>query len=366
MAQRVRRQHVVSQFYLKGFANDASRVKRVDLPGKPAIVMSTSDATVIKDFYTIELPDGTPSDIFEQFFSQFEGEAAEAVRSVSAGTWPLVAKHRSALASWIALQYLRGEEIRSGQGALDGFHIRLLVGASGKAALRMLIEEREGTRISQSELDWEWHDLTKPGGPDLEPDTNRHLALLADLLPAMSAHLDSWQWTLIHFERQALGTSDHPVSAIAGSDHPIGHGVGIANAGLFYIPLTRRHGLTIQPRDRFPSQLGFVPDVKHVGTAQIAKTLNQESARSARRFVYFHPDEDPFRAPVVLPPPRPHDWSDASADQMISEDGLFSGLSDDQSTTLSHRDAGEVAGMSLDDLPWPIPRRLGQRPTRTD
>jgi hypothetical protein len=33
LSKRVRRQHVVSQFYLKGFANESSQVRRVTLPG---------------------------------------------------------------------------------------------------------------------------------------------------------------------------------------------------------------------------------------------------------------------------------------------------------------------------------------------
>jgi hypothetical protein len=363
MAQRVRRQHVVSQFYLKGFANDASRVKRLGLPGTDEIVMTTSDATVIKDYYTVELPDGTRSDMFERFFSQFEGDAAEAIRSVSSGSWPLGDEQRTALARWVALQYLRGEEIRNSHGALGGLHIRLLVGTSGKAALRALIEQREGAPISDFDLDWEWNDLTKPGGPNIETDPEEHLAFLMDLLPNLAAHLDSWHWNLFQFERKALGTADHPVSLIARSDHPVGHGVGIATAGLFYVPLTRRHGLTMQPRDAFPAHLGFVPDQRHAGTTQVANTLNQQAARSARRFVYCHPDDAPFASPVVLPEPSAHSWSDSGADRMIFEEGLFGGLSDDAMHAMASPSMGDDRGMTLGDLPWPIPGRVGQRPS---
>jgi hypothetical protein len=366
VASRVRRQHVISQFYLKGFANESSRIKRIELPGDEPIVLATSDASVIKDFYTVELLDGTPSDMFEEFFGTFEGPAATALRSVGHGTWPLQPVDREALAAWVALQHLRGEEIRHGQTALDAFHIRMLVGTSGKESLRRLIETREGVRLSEEQLDWEWTDLTKPGGPTLEPDPGDHMDFLLRTLPGLTAHLMSWHWTLLEFEDVVLGTSDHPVSLVAGDDHPPGMGLGIMTAALFYIPLTQSLGMTIQPRDRFPAALGFVPDQKHVADPEHAKSFNQQTAWSARHYVYCHPDADPFAAPVVLPSPRRHGWTDAGADRMIREEGLFSGLSDEQLAAmpkvLPEDDGPEREGMSLGDLTWPIPRRLGSRP----
>ena len=51
---------------------------------------------------------------------------------------------------------------------------------------------------------------------------------------------------------------------------------------------------------------------------------------------------------------------------MIREEGLFGGLSDEQLAAmpkvLSEDDGPEREGMSLGDLTWPIPRRLGSRP----
>lgn len=367
MAGRVRRQHVISQFYLKGFASESSRVKRIELPGDKQVVLATSDASVIKDFYTVELQDGTPSDMFEEFFGVFEGPAATALRAVAHGTWPLQPDDREALAAWIALQYLRGREIRDGQTALDAFHIRILVGTSGKEALRHFIESREGVTLSEDQLDWEWGDLTKPGGPTLEPDPADHMQFLLRTLPGLTAHLSSWHWTLLEFEGTGLGTSDHPVSLIAGEDHPPGMGLGIATAALFYIPLTRSHGLTIQPRDRIPAVFGFVPDVRHVADSEHAKSFNQETAWSARHYVYCHPDEDPFAPPVQLPEPRRHGWTDDGADRLIREEGLFGGLSREQLASMppvlsGHEESDAEEGMSLGDMTWPIPRRVGARP----
>ncbi|GAB3668833.1 hypothetical protein GCM10027596_40210 [Nocardioides korecus] len=378
MTRRIRRQHTVSQFYLKGFANDGGRLSRQELDDGPLVTMSTADASVIKDFYTLELPDGTQSDMFERFFGQFEGAAAEALRAVTAGTWPLPPEPRRELAAWIALQYLRAQEVRSGQGALTAFHIRLVVGASGKAALRSLIESRAGAPISDEALDWEWRDLTQEGGPDLEPDMAEHMRLLVDLLPGLTAHLSDWHWSLLRFERRSLGTSDHPVCLVAAEDHPPWSGVGIATAGMFYMPLTRRLGVTIQPRDRFPATKEPIPDFVHPGTTKSAQSLNQEAARSARRYLFFHPDDRPFDAPVVLPRAQAHGWSDKGAERLISEEGLYGPYEPTDVRPLTDElawpnlpgrsgaaDAAD-SGVTIHDLPWPIPGRLGVRPGRDE
>lgn len=285
MVERVRRQHVVSRFYLNGFASDAGRIRRVSLLGEPAHVLSTGDASVIKDFYTITLPDGSQSDMFEKAFGEVEGPASEALRTLLAGTWPITGEHRAALATWIALQHLRAEDVRASQGSLNAEFIRLIVGTAGKRALRQLIEKAESRNVPDDELDREWADITKPGGPHLVPDVRQHISILMGLLPGMAAYLHDCHWTVFRFKRRSIVTSDHPVSLVVGEDYPEGHGVGIATAELFLVPLSRRAALTIQPRDRFPSLptgVNEVPDLENQGTTRVANTINQETVLHAR------------------------------------------------------------------------------------
>lgn len=360
MAQRARRQHVVSQFYLKGFADDAGRIKRLELPGTPQTLLMITDATVVKDFYTVELPDGTQSDMFERFFNRFEAEAASAVRDIETGVWPLGHEARHALSAWIALQYLRGEEIRDSQRALGEFMIRLIVGASGKEALRALIEGRESRNVTDDELEWEWADLTQPGGPRLVGDAKEHLQFLMEILPVLTQHLNDWHWNLFRFKRRVLATSDHPVALVAAANHPSWRGLGIANAEIFLIPLTRRLGLAIQS----PAKLAHlvrrpIVDFAHDGTTKLALAINHEVARSARRYVYLHPEDDIFVSPLSLPERRLGGWTNSNADDFICENGLFSETFDARSSNWSESLPPYGGGvMTINDLPWPIPGRL--------
>ena len=359
---RVRRQHVVSRFYLNGFATNMGRVRRVTLPGEPAHVLSTGDAGVIKDFYTITLPDGTQSDMFEKAFGEVEGPASEALRRLLGGTWPITGGHRTALATWIALQHLRSEDVRARQGNMNAQFIRLVVGTAGKQALRELIEKAECRDLSDEELDREWADITKPGGPDLVPDVKQHIKILMDLLPGMAAYLYECHWTLFRFTRRPILTSDHPVNLVVGDDHPEWSGVGIATAELFLIPLSRRAALTIQPHDRFPSLppgLEKVPDFQHDGTTQVANSINQQTVLGARKYVYHHPEDSPLKR-LHLPDPEPSigpSMSDGS--DLIREEGLFADMAEGQRKAWGRMSppSGERRGVSIRDLPWPIPGR---------
>jgi hypothetical protein len=89
MPPRVRRQHLVSRFYLNGFA-DNGRIWRVTLPGEQQRVCSTKDVSVQRDFYNITLSDGSTTDAFEHLFADIEDTVAFACRRLTSSPpmWP--------------------------------------------------------------------------------------------------------------------------------------------------------------------------------------------------------------------------------------------------------------------------------------
>lgn len=357
MADRVRRQHVVSRFYLNGFASDTGRIRRVTLPGEPAHVLSTGDASVIKDFYTVTLPDGTQSDMFEKAFGEVEGPASEALRALLGGAWPITGDHRAALATWIALQHLRAENIRTSQASMNGQLIRVIVGTAGKEALRELIGKAEGREVLDDELDREWRDITKPGGPDLTPEANEHIRILMDLLPGMAAYLHDGRWTVFRFQRRSIVTSDHPVSLLVGGDYPAWQGVGIATAELFAVPLGRRTALTIQPRHRIGPGMENLPDSEHEGSTQVANSINQETISRARRYVYHHPDDSPLHRLHLPDPDRRSRPSMSDSSGLIREDGLFGHMTEEERKSMPRIGGNDGHGFSIQNLAWPIPGR---------
>jgi hypothetical protein len=368
MPQRARRQHVVSQFYLKGFADDAHVIQRVSLPGDTFVLLSTSDATVQRDFYTITFSDGSQSDGFEQAFSAVEGVAAEALAAILAGTWPIDGSRREAMSTWIALQHLRSEDVRTGQTEMNADMIRLVVGVSGKRALRQVIERADSRSLSEEELNWEWEDLTKPGGPNLRPNIAEHMQVLTSLMDGTSRYLYDCHWSISRFTRRALVTSDHPVSLLARPDREPWDSVGLLTADAFLVPLSRRTAITIQPPENLPSEGHRIRDFEHPGTTKLARSMNQHTAGHARKYVYHHPDDAPLDG-LYLPDPARRQWAASGVDGMIREEGLFSGLREDQMQAMARvTPANERSdGFTINDLAWPIPgRQTPDRPSFDD
>lgn len=100
--------------------------------------------------------------------------------------------------------------------------------------------------------------------------------------------------------------------------------VGLATADLFVVPLSRRLGLTIQPRtrlERYPVDPASVPDFAHDGTTAIARSLNQETVGRARRYVYHHPEDQPLTGLHIAEPDTPRGPQTSDTDRMVHEGG---------------------------------------------
>lgn len=131
-----RRHHLVSRFYLRYFADDDEQVTTVMLPGDRVFTQTARRASVENDFYTAIGHDGLETDAGERAFSEIEGPAAEVWRQIAAGMWPLPPTERGVVASWIALQLIRGSGTRAMMNDLgtDLFNLNTIAG--GTALLR--------------------------------------------------------------------------------------------------------------------------------------------------------------------------------------------------------------------------------------
>ena len=317
-----RRHHVVSKFYLTGFADGARQLTRVALPGGESHPISVDDATVAKDFYNVRLPSGEMSDVFERLWGQIETPAAAVLNDVVGGLWPLPSTQKATLASWTALQHLRGQQTRASLTGWDAGMIRLVVGSSGKEALRRHIEKAEGAAVNQARLDAEWSDLTKAGGPTLEEDVEQHVDTIMHLVPSTAAMLADQQWSLDVFDQAALITSDHPVVLIPHKEQPRWMGVGLATAAGWAVPLTRRLALVTNASPGGPDTTLHGLDM-----LPLAQLLNKGVAAQAQQSVFHHPSDVSLLDGLPLPQPVTTTWSGSGRDDLIREEGLYAGMS---------------------------------------
>lgn len=381
MGQLSRRHHTVPRFYLERFADAGGRVQQVWLPGDRQHPVSVNSASVINDFYNINIgtrQEPKHSDFWEKRFSEVEGMAAGAFKAVVDDlVWPPRDEDRRAIALWAALQHLRSPAIRNQQQDHMAAIIRLQTAVAGIAHLKKVMAEGLRREVGAAELESEWEDLTKPGGPTIELGASAHIKLLRDLIgPTAQMFADSG-WILYRFRHRALLTSDTPVTLVA---HPEAHpmmGVGLGNAKAFLVPLSRRVGL-------FIGQPG-TPDAHLQGTVVIARSFNSLTANNARRSVFHHPADNPL-LDVVLHKPVINEVDDASIDEWVHRDGwgaAFDGRGGENTNT----DPGAEVEMdyevtpvadtsradfknakkqgserALDHYEWPIPHRVFKNP----
>lgn len=131
-----RRHHVVSKFYLRGFADESGRITRHPLaPGSAVKPVGIADATVRKDFYRVE-DEGVEPDVFEGAMGQLESVTAPAFEQLIAGLEPLSHQDRYNVAAWIALHFLRSEATRRAGQELHRTFSKLEVGVFTTAQVR--------------------------------------------------------------------------------------------------------------------------------------------------------------------------------------------------------------------------------------
>jgi len=119
--------------------------------------MSITDATVIKNFYVVTLPNGAETDLAEDVFGVLESAATEAIRSlVDHMAWPIPRKVREDIAGWAALQYLRGPSVRQ-----LGREI-----AEGLSAVGISVKDENGKQVM---LKMPTEGLAEPTGPSFHP-----------------------------------------------------------------------------------------------------------------------------------------------------------------------------------------------------
>jgi hypothetical protein len=297
-SSRRKRHHVVPRLHLRGFATSDGLLTQIDLNTGHQRDVGVGDAAVIRDFYTVVLPDGTRTDAWERWLSDVENEIAPALRrAVEMPTFQLTSDDRERLARWIALQYLRGPSNRRQLDEIASMTIRMQVGMGGLAYLRHAMSQGLGRDVTMSEAEDVWDDITSREGPDIAVTGDEHLEILLRMYDTASATIYGRSWGRIRFERHRLAVSDAPVNLVPGEDYLA---AGLAGARAITVPLDRQTLLWLE----LPGELGPPEDRDLEPTSVIARAHNHIAVAGAERFVYFHPADDPIPSDAA-PRPRP-------------------------------------------------------------
>lgn len=301
-----RNNHTVPKFYLRGFSNESKELLRTLLiEPHGAIKVSVSNATVLRDFYILQQADGTLSDGAENVFEQVESEAARGFRSlIKDHEWPIRSMTRGRIATWVALQHLRGPAARSVMGETADIFIKMQIAVGGREALREVIDEGRATKATEAEVDAVWAKYSDTDSFQVLASPEEHIEFIRDQIKATTYEMFMRPWLVVDFENAALATCDHPVVPVPDVDADNYLGPGFGMEGGIFIPLSRRVGLLlgeIQPASG-EGKLGPM-DARFDGTGDLVNAFNSLVIGNAREAIFTHPD-DTHLTQGPLPRPR--------------------------------------------------------------
>lgn len=190
-------QHIVPRGYLRNFAVDGS-VGMLLIETGERRRPSVADAGVRSDFYTRTRPSGEKSyDIEAVSIASVEDGGLPVLREIRQ-RWPLSGDEKASAAMFIGLQLVRGPRWMEWQRAftkqtLEDFDAD---GLFAPGSRKHGVSEEEIKRAHADHFD---------------KATTRLVDMLAIGAKAGSV-LGSMHWSLLSFDRDLLGTSDHPVA----------------------------------------------------------------------------------------------------------------------------------------------------------
>ncbi len=304
-----RRHHTLPQFYLRGFSQN-DLITTVELTDGKRYQQSIRKTATENDFYAVPGHKEGP-DAFEKALSSVESAAASVFQKLEHDVWPLGEEDRPILASFIALQAVRGPAHRRNLEHITTEFARLNIGLGGRARMVDWIRETYGQSVTPEEVEEVWRQATQPEGPTIPVEPIIHIEHMVRQMTMIAPLLWGRPWTLFRLEQDSLITCDNPVGLLPGKDRPSWSGVGFATAWGITFPLARRLGLLIKdpahsngPDPSIDEITAGRLDIQGAKIPRIEKLFNLSTTGSASLRLYHHPADERF-VPHPLPDPRP-------------------------------------------------------------
>jgi hypothetical protein len=300
-----KRHHTVPNFYLKGFATSDKRprIGAASLDDGKRLVVPTSDATVRKNFYSLDgHPDG--SDVFEKELSNLEGDASAVIKKVVSGAWPLTREDREVLGTFLAFQFLRGPDTRTSLDQISTTLLSKVIAQLGADGIRNSLAT-SGKPVADDIVHRMLEQASQPDGVTAKTTSAGHINHMLELVPELVRYFVGRPWVLIRFSSRKLLTCDTPVALVPNPEfQDVYSGVGLMNAWGITIPLTREVGLLLanpmalaeeDPQKPLVELLEDVVNGKYDHeqnpSTKLAHFFNNHTVGNARRWIFHHPDD---------------------------------------------------------------------------
>lgn len=339
MSQISRRHHTVPRFYLNGFARD-HRIGTVRLPGHQRFVQSTLNASAQTNFYTVTDAVAGP-DVVEKTLASLEGDTARVFESLKSDEWPLAPRSRETLATFLAVQFLRGPNRRRQIEQMMRLLLQVRIGIGHRDGFEEWAMQELGLALTVVEADTLWREGNQVGGPPLTLSTSVFTGHLATSLPAVYPYFAGRPWVLARFNRRSLLTSDTPIALAPDGEAQPFSGVGVGSAMAMTVPLTRNIGLVLSSHANdlagvhIDEVMGGELDWLLTPTTRYASMFNQATIQNAREWIFHHPDDSDF-VPDKLGDPLQSEVASTVPEFLTERAGLSAGSEDENSNPHNH------------------------------
>lgn len=299
MGNVAKRHHFVPNFYLKGFAQvrDGEKYGQITvltIKDQSSKTISTRDTALRSDFYSLTESFTESPDAFERAMNEnVETPATPVLRSIrEGGQWPLGSQDRSTLASFMALQWLRGPDYRQAvQTGIDSFE-RLLDHVQSADGLRRW-SEHAGDPLAADESRRLWEHLR--AWEPLTIGSEYHVSLINQSHSETTQRILNRPWRMIHFPQPTLFTSDAPLSPLPGRD--INQGVFTLRSAPHFFPVGRSIGIVLGAESHpaiTPSVRNGERDKCTTGTAKQSTLVGSAVVSGVIDRLFHHPEDAPL------------------------------------------------------------------------
>ena len=292
------RHHTIPQMHLRNFADAAENiimVSRVDLEKRIPTRVKTAGAE--RGFYRIptedivadKQADHDPESV-EKLFSKIEGDAAEIVRSILDGDFPLDRERRDNLAYYMALTYSRGWRYRTQSNSVYNLVLQqFLQGRATDSRVRQFLKSSGEDHGPEDVARFRDRICSEDGRIELS-QSHQIRESVEVAVRKFAPEISSRSWRLISFPDNCLLTSDNPI----GLWSPEAGSIGIGTAKAIFFPIDRTRSLSLV-RGRGEDRL---VDGGRTRMLQV----NNSVASTAEKWIYHHPDDDPLAQLEIGPP----------------------------------------------------------------
>ncbi len=293
-----RRHHFVPEFYLNRWAIDGRiAVRRRD--GK-SFVAGTHNVAVETGFYDTHDDDGNLSTEVEDYLSDVEGAAADAMRAIDKSGRPpsLDDTNRLALARFLAFQYTRTPEHRE-RAMFSETVVKFLDGRpfSRDLVAEYLEEHHLGFTPSANEIDGVTAFVSAAMHMVGEVTPEMTLQIMFKSVEQCEPLLLTMHWTVEHDRKASLITSDSPfVRWRKPTVRDTFEGIGLTNAEELRFPLDPTKQLVLSHRAR--------PDFVRLSRTQAAQR-NLDLALGCQHLILGTPAQSMTMSALDLPARRP-------------------------------------------------------------